>query len=220
MNGSSIKDYYAILGVDKDADTKTIKKAYRKLAMRYHPDKNPDNKSAEEKFKEASEAYSILGDPEKRAQYDMGGSGNIDLADFFASSGIGGLGDIFERFGFRTRQQSQPKPSEKMVKFSVPLSEITSGKSKRVFRIRGEKACIPCNGIGGEHAVICHGCSGSGQMSNRTNRGGISFTQSFPCSLCHGRGKLISGLCKTCHGVGLIETQDIYDVEIIANKRK
>lgn len=215
------RDYYEVLGVEKNADDATIKKAYRKLAMQFHPDKNPDNKEAEEKFKEASEAYEILSDKDKRQLYDQYGHAGIenqfgsggfswenfthrgDLNDIFGD----GFGSIFESlFGFGgggRSQRSSNRGEDLQIELSLSLKEIAIGAEKTI-KIGTKEACDKCNGTGSADGnnETCPQCHGSGQVRQvRQSLFGQMQTVS-ECPSCRGEGKIIKNKCPKCYGEG------------------
>jgi len=215
------RDYYEVLGVDKNADEATIKKAYRKLAMQFHPDKNPDNKEAEEKFKEASEAYEILSDKEKKQLYDQYGHAGIenqfgaggfswenfthrgDLNDIFGD----GFGSIFESlFGFgggRSSSRSSNRGEDLQIELSLTLKEIANGVEKTI-KIGTKEACDKCNGTGSldGNSESCSQCRGTGQVRQvRQSLFGQMQTIS-ECPSCRGEGKIIKNKCQKCYGEG------------------
>jgi molecular chaperone DnaJ len=207
-------DYYEILGVSRDADGDTIKKAYRKLAMQYHPDKNPGNTEAEEKFKECASAYEILSNPEKRAAYDryghdafrggMGG-GFQSAEDVFAN-----FGDIFgDFFGMGTgggrsrRNRTDPRRGADLRYVTeVELKDVLLGIEKNI-EFDCEENCTECNGSGaekGSQVTTCGTCGGSGQVVSRQG----FFTMASTCPTCRGEGKVVKNPCKKCHGQGRV----------------
>ena len=212
-----MQDYYEILGVSNNASDSDIKSAYRKVAMKYHPDKNPDDASAEEKFKDAAEAYSILSDSQKRSKYDQfghtafqnqgSGFNHMDLNDIFDHFGdifsSSGFGDIFG--GSSRRHQSGPlRGSDLKITISMTLEEIYSGISKTV-KIKRMEPCGECQGSGaaaGSEPARCPSCQGTGEIRQvqRSILGQIVNVQS--CHQCHGRGQVISKPCHQCHGQG------------------
>ena len=203
------KDYYAILGVDSKASPDEIKKAFRKLAVKYHPDKNPGDKTAEEKFKEFNEAYAVLGDPEKRKMYDSGGMNSFDFQGF---SG-GGLGDVFNHFGDifsdifgRTGRQrsSQRKNRDINIELMLSFEEAALGCSRTLELERNVK-CNTCEGSGCKPGTLpqtCSSCQGAGQVSRQQGFFMITTT----CPTCDGAGKMIINACLMCAGSGITST--------------
>ncbi|MGB3242276.1 MAG: molecular chaperone DnaJ [Candidatus Omnitrophota bacterium] len=218
------EDYYKVLGVRRDASADEIKKAYRKLAVKYHPDKNPDNKEAEEKFKEISHAYEILSDPEKRRQYDQfgesafqygtGGFGFHDPFDIFREVFGGGFGDVFEdMFGFGARSRKGPRRGRDL-EYSVKLDflEAARGTSKGI-KVRKLEACSTCAGTGakpGTGKVACSQCGGTGQISQSSGFFSISRT----CDRCRGAGEIVKEPCPECGGMGRVEKVKSISVNI------
>jgi molecular chaperone DnaJ len=220
-------DYYEVLGIQRDADEAAIKKAYHKLAMKWHPDRNK-SPEAEEKFKEIATAYAILKDPKKRARYDSLGIegvahftpedlfGGLDMGDLFGDMGFGfGGSSIFDRMfggGHRGRQPTQGK--DLRINVEVPLSVIYSG-GKHEISVSHPVACDACHGYGtadGKSPPLCKVCNGSGrQMLSRNeqrNEQSVRFQQITICPACHGKGTQIEQPCKTCGGYGKIEKQE------------
>jgi len=207
------KDYYDILGVDKDASQKEIKKAYRKLAKKYHPDMNKDDPDTSDKFKEISEAYEILSDPDKRKRYDQYGHSGINDNDFnfddFAQGGFGGFEDIFDMFfggrGGRGRGRRGPqKGSDLQYRLQITFDEAAFGTEKEITIPRTE-TCETCGGSGakpGTEVKTCPKCNGTGQIrvSQRTAFG--QFTQTKTCDRCGGNGKIVQTPCSDCNGTG------------------
>ncbi|NHJ13131.1 MAG: molecular chaperone DnaJ [Candidatus Thorarchaeota archaeon] len=202
-------DYYNILGVSKSATQEDIKKAYRQLAKKHHPDRNPNDKSAEDKFKKINEAYEVLSDPEKRANYDRYGTADFqgvdfgDVGDIFGQffRGFGGFGDF--DFGFGRRGRGRPPPG-KTLRITIPLTfdEAFFGVEKEIAFNR-EIHCSACKGTGakdGSSPRTCHTCRGQGQVM--TSMGGF-MRVSQPCPTCNGRGELIDAICPQCKGRGL-----------------
>jgi molecular chaperone DnaJ len=203
-----MKDYYEILGVRRDATEADIKKAFRGLALKYHPDRNPDDKGAEEKFKEINEAYSCLSDHEKRSHYDRFGTAEMVGAGFGGFSG--GFGDIFEDifgdfFGnFTGRQRARPtKGNDLRYDLNITLEESASGIQKDIEVPRWER-CGSCNGSGskpGKGPVACAQCKGTGNI--RLQQGFFSISKT--CGACNGAGKVITDPCPSCRGAGKVK---------------
>lgn len=224
------RDYYEVLGVDKKATADEIKKAYRKKAIQYHPDKNPGDKEAEEKFKEAAEAYEVLSDENKRARYDQygfaglggaaGGGASMNMDDIFSMFGdiFGGHGGGFGSFfggGFGGgRQQHVNCGANKRVELKLTLDEIANGTEKKL-KIKKKVACEKCNGTGGT-STQCTECNGSGYVTRvqRTILGAMQ-TQS-ECPKCHGEGRVISDPCPECRGLGVKDGEEVITVTIPA----
>ncbi|NLJ87804.1 MAG: molecular chaperone DnaJ [Epulopiscium sp.] len=221
------RDYYEILGIDKNASETDIKKAYRKLAKKYHPDANPGNKEAEQKFKEINEAYEVLGDPEKKAKYDQFGHaafGNGAAGGFDGFGGFGGFGmddifDMFDIFGTRSRRSNQPTKGEN-IRTSIELTfqEAAFGISKEL-KINLWDTCETCSGTGarkGSQPETCNKCGGSGQIrfTQTTFLGTMSRVQT--CDSCHGEGKIIKDPCPTCSGRGRVRVTKNIEVDIPA----
>lgn len=217
------RDYYEVLGVAKTADEKEIKKAYRKLAMKYHPDRNPDDAAAEDKFKEASEAYEILSDVEKRSAYDRmghaafegmgaggGGFGGGNFQDIF-----GNFGDIFgDVFGGGRGGQRQRRGADLRYVLELTLEEAVKG-CKKTINFTAPAACGTCDGKGAENpndVETCKSCGGAGQV--RMQQGFFSVQQT--CPTCQGSGKTIKNPCKSCHGTGVEERSRSLEVTIPA----
>ena len=218
----SKRDYYEILGVQRDASEKDIKKAYRRVAMKYHPDRNPDDKDAEEKFKEASEAYEILSDAQKRSAYDQFGhdavSGNAGAGGFGGGGGnfsdIFGdvFGDIFGGGGGGGGRRGPARGSDLRYNLDIDLEEAVKGTEVKI-RIPTMVACEPCGGSGakkGSTPVTCTTCGGVGQV--RMQQGFFSVQQT--CPNCRGKGKMISDPCGSCHGQGRVEETKTLSVKV------
>ncbi len=214
-----MKDYYEILGVLRDASETDIKKAFRQLAMKYHPDRNPDDKESEEKFKEANEAYSCLIDSEKRANYDRFGTAE-GLGAGYSPFGAG-FGDIFEDvfgdfFGtFTGRRKPRPtKGQDLRYDLDITLMEAAFGIEKTIEVPRWED-CVECNGSGsapGKMPVTCQNCKGTGQI--RTQQGFFSISRT--CNRCGGTGRVITDPCKDCKGQGKVRKFKTINVKIPA----
>ena len=233
------RDYYEVLGVDKNASEDEIKKAYRKLAIKYHPDKNPDDKDAEEKFKEAAEAYDVLHDPNKRKQYDQfgfdgpagmggfggfGGGASMDMEDIFSMFGdiFGGHGGFSGFSGFgggsRTRQHAQFRGSDLRLKVRLTLQEIATGITKK-FKLKKDVTCTHCHGTGAESGSgteTCPTCHGQGIVTKTVRTMlGMMQTQS-ECPTCHGEGTVIKNPCHTCNGTGITKGEEVVEIKIPA----
>ena len=229
------RDYYEVLGVAKTANADEIKKAYRKMALKYHPDKNPDDKDAEAKFKEAAEAYNVLRDPEKRQRYDQFGHAGIDGAEGFGGAGMS-MDDIFSAFGdifgggfgnfgrgfgggFGSRRSSQPvfRGRDQRLKVELTLNEILSGTTKK-FKVKTDVTCPHCHGSGSADGQVttCPNCNGSG-VEIRQQRTILGMMQSqTTCSQCHGEGKIIKNKCSHCNGEGIVAGENIVEVHFPA----
>ncbi len=228
------KDFYEILGVSRNADADTLKKAYRKLALQYHPDRNPDNKQAEEKFKEAAEAYEVLSDEQKRSVYDRYGHEGLGQSSGGQSGGMSyedimsHFGDIFgndspfsdffgggSRGGQRTRGQ---KGSNLRVKVPLTLEEIATGVTKKI-KVKKQVVCESCNGSGARDSssiATCSTCRGAGSIRQvRNTFMGQMQTQSV-CPTCQGSGQTITANCTKCKGEGFTYGEETIDLEIPA----
>ena len=234
---SEKRDYYEVLGVGKDADAKEIKKAYRKLAMKYHPDKNPGDKAAEEKFKEINEAYEVLSDEEKRSTYDrfghdglngQGGFGGGQGFGGFGGSGFGGFEDIFGDifgssfgggFGSSSSRRRGPKRGAD-IRQSVTISFEDAAFGKKIkVKINRSEECEECHGSGarpGTSKKTCPTCHGSGtvQSVQRTPFGNIASQRT--CSTCDGEGEINESPCNKCHGKGSVRKTKTIEVDIPA----
>ncbi len=227
------RDYYEVLGVDKNATEDQIKKAYRTIAIKYHPDRNPGNKEAEEKFKEAAEAYDVLHDPQKRQQYDQfgfnapggggfnpfeGGSMNMDdifsmFGDIFGGrAGFGGFG------GSGSRGRQVHRGSDLRLKVKLSYYEIAHGVTKK-FKVRKDITCSHCHGSGAEAGSTseqCPTCHGSGVITHTTQSiFGMMQTQGV-CPTCNGEGTVIKNKCKHCGGTGVEKGEEVVEIKIPA----
>lgn len=233
----SKRDFYEVLGVGKNASADEIKKAYRQKALQFHPDRNPGNKEAEEKFKEAAEAYEVLSDPNKKSRYDQfghAGVGSSAASDGgmggFGGQGFGGMnmedifsrfGDIFGDFGFGGGFQGGRqvnRGSNLRIKLKLNLHEVAHGVEKKI-KVNRHTACKECHGTGaakGSGFHTCDTCHGSGYVTRvqRTFIGQIQSTA--PCPTCHGEGKIITDKCKACHGQGIVNGEEVITVKIPA----
>ncbi len=222
------KDYYEVLSVPKGAGQDEIKKAYRKLAFKYHPDRNKGDKAKEEKFKEASEAYQVLSDPKKREQYDRFGHGAFNgrggfqdvgdifetfkdifsSSDFFGGGGLGGFEDLFSPSGFRRVRKGADLGHE----VEIDLKEVLTGAEKEIS-FRGNSSCSICNGSGarpGTKRKKCPQCRGRGQTVSQ--KGFFSFASS--CSFCQGQGSVLESPCGNCYGKGAVHKKRVLNVKI------
>lgn len=229
------RDYYEVLGVEKNATATEIKKAYRKLALKYHPDKNPDNKEAEEKFKEAAEAYEVLSNDDKKAKYDRfghagmggnagfgGGGMNMDdifsqFGDIFGGGGFGGFGGFGGGGGSRGRRVN--RGSNIRVKVNMTLKDIVNGVEKKI-KVKKYVGCNTCSGSGAEGGsggfTTCGTCKGAGQVNRVTNTFLGQMQTSTACPTCGGDGKTITNKCNSCHGDGIVKDDDTIELKIPA----
>jgi len=230
---STKRDYYEVLGVSKSATAEEIKKAYRKKAIQYHPDKNPGDKASEEKFKEAAEAYEILSSPEKKQRYDqfghagMGNQGgfsgqHMTMEDIFSS-----FGDIFGGGGFSgfggfggggSRGQRVNKGSNLRIKVTLNLSEVANGCEKKL-KVKKYVSCDVCHGSGAKGSsghTTCSTCKGSGQVTRISNSIFGQIQQSSTCPTCNGEGKIITQKCEKCYGEGLVQGEEVVTIKIPA----
>jgi molecular chaperone DnaJ len=219
------RDYYEVLGVNRDASEEDIKKAYRKLAMKWHPDRNPDNPKAEEHFKEAKEAYEVLTDAQKRPAYDQFGHAGVDpSAAAGAGAGFGqgqaGFGDIFSDIfgeifgGARGGRSNVFRGADLRYNMEIALEQAAHGFETKI-RIPTLAECATCKGSGakpGTQPVTCATCRGAGQV--RVSQGPFSMAQT--CPRCHGTGKTIANPCATCSGAGRVKHQKTLSVKIPA----
>jgi molecular chaperone DnaJ len=227
---SDKRDFYEVLGVPKDADEGQIKKAYRKLALEFHPDRNPDNPEAEQRFKEAAEAYDVLGNAEKRSQYDQfghaafgagGGPQFSNMEDIFSAfgdifGGGGGGGGIFgDLFGGGGRRRAGPgRGRDLKIVLDLTLEEIDQGAKKTVTLKRVER-CAPCKGSGAEPGTskeTCRTCGGRGQV---TRNAGF-FSMASTCPTCRGAGEAIASPCRNCKGSGGVQDRKEIELDIPA----
>lgn len=207
------KDYYEVLGIQKGASDDDIKKAFRKLAIKYHPDKNQGNKEAEEQFKEINEAYQVLSDPEKKSHYDQYGTADFNGGGGFQGdfdfSNMGGFGDIFESFfggGFSSgrRRNGPERGADVEYNLNLTFEEAVFGVEKEIS-IHKHENCETCSGSGakpGTSPKTCDKCGGTGQMKVQRNTPLGNFVSVNTCDKCGGKGKLISDPCPTCRGTG------------------
>lgn len=232
------RDYYEVLGVGKNATEDEIKKAYRKLAIKYHPDRNPDDAKAEEKFKEAAEAYDVLHDPQKRQAYDQfgfdgpagaggfggfGGGGGFSMDDIFSMFGdvFGGRGGGFGGFGGfggGRRQTTRHRGSDLRLKVRLTLQEVATGVTKK-FKVRKDIECSHCHGSGaeaGSGTETCPHCHGSGvEIRRQQSIFGEVQTQTT-CHVCNGEGTVIKNKCHECGGTGVVKGEEVVEIKIPA----
>ena len=231
------RDYYEVLGVSRNASKEDIKKAYRKLAMQYHPDRNPGDKEAEEKFKEAAEAYEVLSDDTKRSNYDrfghdglrnsgFSGGGFADINDIFSHfSDIFGGGSIFDEFfgtsssrSRTSRRRSGTPGSDLRVVLNLTLEEIATGIEKKI-KLKRYVRCSDCNGTGAEKGTskkVCPVCKGSGEIRQVSRSIFGQFVNITPCSSCNGEGEVVDIQCKTCQGEGRVQDESTIKIEVPA----
>ncbi len=221
------RDYYTVLGVNRDVSDDDLKKTYRKLAMKFHPDRNPDDKNAEAKFKEAKEAYEVLSEPRKRAAYDQFGHAGVDPSAGFASAGgragaegFGGFadafgdifGEIFGQQGRGGRGNGMYRGADLRYNLELTLEDAARGAEVKV-RIPTMEGCGTCHGTGakpGTHPKTCQTCHGRGEV--RVSQGFFSIQQT--CPTCHGTGKVVPDPCLTCQGAGRLKKHKTLSVKI------
>lgn len=227
------EDYYEILGVERTATADEIKKAFRQMALKYHPDRNPGDKDAEEKFKKVAEAYDVLRDPEKRQRYDQfghagvgGGTGGFNASEMDINDIFSHFGDIFEGMGFGGfsgfgrggHSQRRYKGGDLRLKVRLTLQEMASGTKKK-FKVKKDVTCPECHGTGcesGHQPETCPTCHGSGYVVQaRQSFFGMVQSQS-PCPHCHGEGTIITHPCSHCHGEGTVKGEEVVEVSIPA----
>lgn len=230
------RDFYEILGVDKNAAADDIKKAYRKMAIKYHPDKNPNDPSAEEKFKEAAEAYEVLSDPNKRQRYDqfghqgLGGAagggnyggGNMSMDDIFSQFGdIFGEGSPFGSFfggGGGGQQRRVRKGSDLRIKLKLNLEEVANGVEKKI-KVKRHTTCNSCGGNGSKNGTAlktCTSCNGSGQVRRVTQTMLGQMVSTSTCPTCNGEGKIVETRCEPCFGEGRVLSEEVIPIKIPA----
>jgi len=220
------KDYYKILGVSKEASQEEIKKAFRQLARKYHPDLNQGNKESEEKFKEINEAYQVLGNPQKKAQYDQYGSSafsaddlrgfrnfKFNFEDLFKDSGFGDIFDIFNHG--RARYEDYQEGADLKYYLKVTLEEAFSGVKKNI-EIPIHETCPKCKGLGAEEKYLkkCDKCHGTGEIRTVRRQGFTQFISVTTCDKCHGTGKIAEKYCDMCNGTGKIEKIEKIEVKV------
>ncbi|MFW5974795.1 MAG: DnaJ domain-containing protein, partial [Bacteroidota bacterium] len=235
------KDYYEILGISRDASQDEIKKAYRKMALKYHPDRNPNDKEAESKFKEAAEAYEVLSNQQKRQQYDRFGHEGMKNGGFGAGGGFGGgmsMDDIFEHFGdifggggfgsafgsgfgggtSSRRRRKANRGSDLRVKVKLTLEEIAKGVEKRI-KVNKYVSCKACSGTGakdGSSYSTCSTCNGTGQVTRVSNTFLGQMQTTSTCPTCGGEGQTIQNKCPVCNGNGIVKDHEVISIDIPA----
>ena len=229
------RDYYEVLGVSKSATPEELKKAYRKLALQYHPDRNPGNKEAEEKFKEAAEAYEVLSNPEKRQRYDQFGFAGMDGAGGYSGQGMSmddifsQFGDLFADFGLgsifgggfgggsRSSGTMRERGGNIRVKVKMNLQEIEKGAKKKI-KVSKYVTCDHCHGSGSEDGSTdtCPTCKGRGQVIRTVNSFLGQMQTASTCPTCGGTGKVIKNKCTHCHGDGIVKGEEVIDIDIPA----
>lgn len=231
------RDYYEVLGVERTASEDEIKKAYRKAAIKYHPDKNPGDKEAEDKFKEAAEAYDVLSTPDKKARYDQ--FGHAGMGGAASGGGYGGgygdfggfsMDDIFERFGsmfgghyssgggYGSSRRTVNRGSDLRVKVKLNLSDVVHGTTKKL-KINKQVECDKCSGSGAENAdsySTCTTCNGSGYTTQVVNTFFGRTQTTAQCPTCSGTGKMITKACSKCHGEGSVRGEEVVEIKIPA----
>jgi molecular chaperone DnaJ len=238
---ASKRDYYEVLEVQKTASAEEIKKAYRKKAIQFHPDKNPDDKAAEEKFKEAAEAYEVLSDAQKRARYDQFGHAGVGGASGFGGGGGMNMDDIFRQFGdvfgghfnfggfqggFSSNfggggghQQRVRRGSDLRVKVKLNLKEVAEGVEKKI-KVKKYVACKPCSGTGAEGGAsgleTCSTCKGRGVVTRVQNTILGQMQTTTDCPTCGGNGKIVKNRCTHCNGNGIVQDEDVITIKIPA----
>ncbi|MBN1767167.1 MAG: molecular chaperone DnaJ [Prolixibacteraceae bacterium] len=234
----SKRDYYEVLEVNKNASAEEIKKAYRKKALRYHPDKNPDDKEAEEKFKEAAEAYEVLSNPEKKQRYDQYGHAGVGGASGFSGQNMN-MDDIFSMFGDifgghfggggfsgfsgfgggggRSRGQRVSRGQNLRVKVKLTLKEIANGAEKKI-KVKKYVKCNSCDGSGAQDGSYstCSTCHGTGQVTRVSNTFLGQMQTTSACPTCGGEGRIITNKCTTCYGEGIVKGEEVITINIPA----
>lgn len=229
------RDFYEILGVSKDASEAEIKKAYRQMALKYHPDKNPDNKAAEDKFKEAAEAYDVLSNPEKKQRYDQYGHSGVNSGNGFGGGGGMSMDDIFSHFGDifgggfggfsgfgggggYSSGQRVNRGSNLRVKVRLTLEEIANGVEKKI-KVSKHINCEACNGTGaksGSSKKTCGTCHGTGRVTRVTNTFLGQMQTASTCPTCGGEGHTITEKCTSCFGNGVVKGEEVISIKIPA----
>lgn len=228
------RDYYEVLGVDKGASAEDIKKAYRKMAIKYHPDKNPDNPQAEEKFKEAAEAYEVLSDEAKRKRYDQFGHQGVNGGGFGGNGGGPNMEDIFSQFGdifgdgspfgsffgggMGGQGRRVRKGSDLRIKLKLDLQEVANGVEKKI-KVKHHVTCTACQGNGSKNGAslkTCQTCNGSGQVRKVTQTMLGQMVSTSTCPTCNGEGKIVETRCEVCFGEGRTLADEVLSIKIPA----
>ena len=228
------RDYYEVLGVNKNATPEELKKAYRKLALQYHPDRNPGDKEAEEKFKEAAEAYEVLSNPEKRQRYDQFGFAGMSGAGGYSGQGMSmddifsQFGDLFADFGLgsffsggfggsRSGRVARERGSNIRVPLKLSLQDIEKGIKKKI-RVKKDVVCEHCHGSGSEtgETETCPTCKGRGQVVQMVNSIFGQMQTASTCPHCGGTGKVIKNKCSHCNGQGIVKGEEVIEIDIPA----
>ena len=228
------RDYYEVLGVSKDATPEELKKAYRQLALKYHPDRNPGDKEAEEKFKEAAEAYEVLSNPDKRARYDRYGHAGMNGAGGYSGQGMSmddifsQFGDLFADFGLgsifgggfggsRSGGTVRERGGNIRVKVKLNLQEIEKGVKKKI-KVNKYVPCEHCHGSGSEDGTTetCPTCKGHGQVLRTVSSLFGQMQTATTCPNCGGTGKIVKNKCTHCHGDGIVKGEEVIDIDIPA----
>ncbi|MCS6917172.1 MAG: molecular chaperone DnaJ [Chitinophagales bacterium] len=234
---ASKRDYYEVLGVSRNATAEEIKKAYRKVAMQYHPDRNPGNKAAEEKFKEAAEAYDVLSDPEKKSRYDRYGhqgvagnggftSGNMRMEDIFShfSDIFSNLGEspfesfVFGRSSGRSQRRTGSRGSNLRITLPLTLADIAKG-TRKTLKVNKQVSCPTCGGSGAKNKnayQTCSACGGTGAIRRVTQTILGQMSTTTTCPHCHGEGRVLTDACTSCKGSGRIQGEETITVDIPA----
>lgn len=230
---SAKRDFYEVLGVDRKASADDIKKAYRKLAIKFHPDKNPDDPTAEDKFKEAAEAYAVLSDEDKRRRYDQFGHAGVGGASGQGQPGGFTMDDIFSQFGDvfgddnpfssffgggRSGGRRVRKGSDLRIKLKLNLQEIANGAEKKI-KVKRHVACTSCKGTGAKNGTAlsnCQTCNGSGQVRKVVNTMLGQMVSSSTCPTCNGEGQVVTDRCEACFGEGRVLQDDLITLNIPA----
>ena len=225
------RDLYEVLGIPRDSGEDEIKKAYRKLAFENHPDRNPGDKAAEQRFKEATEAYEVLRDPQKRAQYDrfghagaegMPAGGGYDFSGFDLADALrafmrdfGGEGGLDDLFGGRARGAGPRRGDDLQIRLKLTLEEVATGVEKKI-RVRHLRACPTCHGKGGSGEATCGQCDGRGQVRHVQQSFFGQFVNIATCPRCHGEGRIVRDRCRTCEGEGRVSETETLAVHVPA----